>query len=482
MDKRISNTIKVLESIVEYIDSLSEYLQKHDHNKFIRIRNNIESCEEYKTKFISLAKNMTKSNSNDLYFQILHLFVSLSSTLIELYDEMDFEISVGEDISQTRAYQISANFEKITSMYRVYIKNIVAEVQDIVDEGVKKLRTASVSKLEEYSTIWSEYPNSIDLYTSIISDAIKQNKIEMYEIERIVENNKKYIIDEDNWISPFLTFNCSPHPDTPEPVSFSKASSIVGKESKECIIVHRQMIENIIHKLPASLRFGSGITKEDISPTLVGIEGDKYDWKLDVKSESKYLLEYLGKDQWRVLVPNNKVIVKKISDKAFGRPEAYHQWIEGALKKSVSSSVAGVIVENARLAEVGINILMITDALVTKVKKIKSNDVIAKLKDHSIVIAFEEIVIEQLKPHIHLNDALAYLMHRSANWFTQDINVEISKNQPPSKESIKDNEVIEEHYIRQIIDAVITGLFVKSDNILQDLLDKQHKLDVVKGH
>ena len=501
MDKKLSRTIDVLSALKSYFDGLSDYIKQTDHTKFMNLKKSMDQCDEYQSRFTSISNS--KSLSTRDYFEIVHIFSLMTTTIQSIYADLDFELPVGEEISKTRAYRLTDIFNKITGIYRIYIRDLGSQTGEIIDIADSEL---GIDNPTELQSMWQKYPASIDLYvrqtTKLLNEAYKTgNRDLVSRIFNILDQDKRFILEEREWLSPFLTFNCvpfgDPMPDTLDHLLKRAAPDLkittIGafKPGKRGIIlVTRQTHTSLVHLMPRGLDWGSGITKDDVFDTLGRFAPATWKWDIDIidtdKTEEYLILERLGSDAWRALVPwkypvawiKRDVLIQKIKDRAFGRPEAYHRGIDNAIR--ISTRVSNLMQETARPTDVGLNVLKVTNSLLQHVKKDKG-DIAERLGREELDKIFETSILEELHPRVHLLDALLYWTEWTRADFRKELDVRLAKNRTKLSEIGSNWDNVIEELVQSILHDVVAALLkTQKENIFQDLFDKQHKLDVIK--
>lgn len=492
MDKKLSHTITVLDALSSYYESLHDYLKQSDASKLEKLNKWIKESDDYKTSFIKVVKRSKVSDEDA--FEIIHLFTSLIGLLKKIYNTLDFKLPIGEEISKTRGFRLTEVFNKVTTIYRLYIRDIATELSSFVNLAATTVKTTKPDELQKY---WQKWPNSIDLYTFLITKLLNNTFQEKdlntrTRIYEILDADKSFILNEKKWISPFLTFNCVPFAETLLPVKFSEITRLIGSTSGKGVITISRVISgenNKIHALPKAVEWGPGINSNDIHESLISVKSDDiWNWSIDIKDSSSTteycIIENLGSDQWRILVPwkfpriwiIRDTLVTKIKDSAFGRPNAYHTLLESSLK--INNRVANLVTEIARKTDVGLNILRVTELLMVEVKQFKKfNTLIDILESPTLDKIFENAILHELHDKVHLLDALLYWLEWTRRDFRKELDILIAKNYKELNTSTVD--VASLHNIQEILHKVVASLLKENKNIFQDLLDKQHKLDVV---
>lgn len=482
MDIKLSKAIDVLNGLESYFKNLEVYLQQTDINKFTRLEQDLEKSKEYRKKLENI-----KLDDNGL-FQAVHLYLSMSNLLENLYKDLEFEIPIGEEISKTRAYKLTEVFDNITKIYRTYIKDLLKDSEAIINNASKLVKTKNPLELQKY---WQQWPNSIDLYTMLQTEILNQsirekNNTLTSEILEIIEKDKQFILNEPQWISPFLTFNCVPWKSTPLPVSKATLDNLINYKNDGQIIIDRSQ-KSFVHLLPKSIKWGPGITIEDISQTLIPIDG-KYSWKIDVinkDSKKFYIIEKCG-EQYRILVPwkypkpdlSDDLLIRKIKEHAFGRPNAYHYNLEQPLRHVLSKRVSILAKETAREQDISLSVLRVTNSLLDDIKKSKGN-IFNRLNSDRLDKIFENDILEELSHHeITLLDAVVYWTDWTRKAFRRDLDNIINRMRD---ELNVEWDVVLEQKVEKILHTAVESQLRKSE-IFQDLFDKQHKLDTIKLH
>jgi hypothetical protein len=498
MDKKLSRAVDVLDALDSYFQSLEGYLKQTDREKFTRLERGISECRNYKRKLEAV-----KLDDEGL-FQAVHLHVQVQNLLQTIYNQLDFQLPVGEEISKTRAYRMSEVFNKITAIYRTYIRDIAAESNELVMDAAGRIKTTDPLELQ---LLWQKWPSSIELYmvvqTRILDQSYRdKDTVKRQQIFEILESDKRYILNEKAWMSPFLTFNCVPWRHLKpmkwadllkEFESSGNAIDGAGPEAIDgAIVVRRHQGASVIHILPRAMEWGPGITEGDIAETLAPVPASAWQWDVKIHdtktTEHYYIFESLAEDHWRLLVPwkfskmvvPRDLLVHKIKNQAFGRPDAYHGLLEQALTRNLSKRVAVISVEAARPHDVSLSVLRVTDLLLTAVKKGRG-DVYARVDDERLDKIFEASVLEELSKHDpRLLDAVVYWVDWSRQNFRRDLDAAVEKAE--QTEPFGEWNVVTEHRVEKCLHNAVDAQLRKTSNVFQDLFDKQHKLDEIRIH
>lgn len=492
MDKKLSHTIVVLDALESYFESLTEYLKQTNPAKYDSLHKWIGESERYKLSFTKIVKRETQTDED--LFEIIHLFSSLSNLLKKIYTELDFKLPVGEEISKTRAYRLTDVFNNITTIYRLYIRDIANELHGFISTAAERMKTTDPLELQKF---WQKWPRAIDLYTLLITRILNRTYADKQEALRtlifeILDADKRFILQEQSWISPFLTFNCVPHSETLLPVTKATIARLTGSTAGKGVITINRVTpgNNKIHLLPTGVTWGPSITTSDIKPSLIAVQTTaNWRWSIDIqdtKDTKEYcIIENFGDDQYRILVPwkiprvwilRDSLIIK-IKEHAFGRPIAYHSLLESSLLDTLSTRVANLVVDTARKTDVGLNILRVTSILMIEVKRLGKLTLESRLESETLDKIFETAIISELAPHVHLLDALLYWVEWTRRDFRKALDLSIVKNTSWLAQTTLD--VPAEHKIQDILHSAVNGILKENKNIFQDLLDKQHKLTVV---
>lgn len=482
MDKRITNVIEVLNAIDMYFESLKDYLKTTDPEKYTTLEKQRARADEFKNEFVKLSKQPNWS-ARDI-FKLNAIFVSLTRLLNKMYKSLDFKLAVDEEISKTRLYRLTDIFNKVSSIYRLYIRDIAAQTSDLSKE---LSRMVTVDNPEELHQLFQEYPNAVDVYTLCISrmlNAAYQQKDQqrVRTIFNLIEQDKSFILDEQDWLSPFLTFNLKPN-DTKDPVSMEKLKTVYPDvDTCNLIIIKRIILNDKIIKPARSVPWGRGISADDITISLQDLQAsDIWNWDIEIvdRAATDYIfVEQLREDQYRVLssgpLRNPKTaIITKIIEKKFGRPAAYHRILEQSLAPMVRTRVANLAIETSRKKEISFKIVKLESQMVESFKSLKQSSYKERLRDPLMDKTFEIGVLEELED-IKLLDALVYWVVWIKKQFRQDLNKAIvaADIKETTEEYVFDQ-------VSQILRDTVANLVKKHKNIFQDIYDKQHILDVI---
>lgn len=510
MDRKLSNAVAVLDALESYFESLETYIKQTDRTKYDKVEAGITKCREYRKKF-EILKGET---GDEALFQFVHLHQSMRVLLNDLYTSLDFELPVGEEISKTRAYRLTEVFDKITKIYRTYIRDVAAEASSIITHAATVLKSTNPLDIQKY---WQKWPNSIDLYTLAMTTLLDKSYHEKDNEKRqlifeIIESDKRFILNEQEWLSPFLTFNCVPHVATPVPmawpalaeklaeiapdVKWRGAGVVEGADASApgVILVEREQDAGVVHVLPRGLTWGPGITDDDMQTLLRPVMGTKWKWDIkvtDTPATARYVIvERMGDDYWRVLVPwkypralvDKNVLVYKIKERAFGRPNAYHENLERPLRHMLSRRVATLSSEEARNHDVSLSVLRVTDQLMAEVKRGKG-PADRRLENDKLDKIFEAAVLEELSHHnFRLKDAIFYWADWMRRSFRKDLDAQVEKLVDAGGNDLKEWTAILENQVEKAVHAAVSGGLRKTDNVFKDLFDMEHKLNEVQMH
>jgi hypothetical protein len=521
MDLKLTRAVSVLDALGNYFESLETYLKQTDRDKFTRLERGLAECRQYKRKLEQIKLD------DDGLFQAVHLHASVRRLLEGLYTMLDFELPVGEEISKTRAFRLSEVFNQITKVYRTYIRDVAAEASEVVMTASQQLKVKNPLELQ---SLWQKWPNSIDLYTLAQTSLLNQSyrdrdRDRQQQIFEIIESDKRFILREQTWISPFLTFNCVPWVGTPLPVPWDavvkaleanerartqKELAPSPEESKEScaartfspdmdgsIVITRCIGQaTVVHELPRGLTWGPGILESDIHNTLVPISESKWQWDIKVTDSTAtiryYIFERMGDDLWRILVPwkfprpdvPRDLLVHKIKERAFGRPNAYHELLERPLREHLSKRVAVLASEEARPQDVSLSVLRVTDQLMALVKADKGKP-LDRLDNEKLDRIFETAVLEELSKHdLHLLDAVLYWTDWMRRDFRRDLDATVEKmlHEKSDMSDFSEWSAVAENRVEKIVHHAVESQLRKTGNVFQDLFDKQHKINEVRTH
>lgn len=499
MNNYVTRIVGIIDALESYFDGLRDYLKQTNPEKFIRLENDIEKAADLRTEFSKLG-----NLANEEAFHAAHLYISLNNLLLQLYRSLDFRLPVGEEISKTRAYRMIEVFNKVTGIYRIYIRDMASALTGFIEQAAKGVTEQDPLRLQAW---WRAWPNSIDVYTLKMTELLNSSYREKAHdritmIMGLLETDKGFILEEKEMLTPFLTFNCVPSGDygTLSDItnaSFKKRYTTVtsfAQDTGMCVIhVTRMNHHNKIHVLPIAVDAAKGITPQDIHATLVDIAYTG-GWNWDVvflnqtdESTDYVIVEQLTDVIFRFLTPwkspnvviKKNSLIEKIKSRGFGRPPAYHAVLDNALSKQLSTRVANLVKEEARPVDIGLSILKITDVLLQTVKGNKGT-LRERIDDANVDKAFEQAVLDEIHSKVHLKDALLYWCEWTRDDFRKELDVEVSRR---STETL-DNEAklgeVEWHAAQETLHNAVDRILKKNENIFSDLYDKQHKLDVVK--
>lgn len=393
----------IFDELHKYFDMVSDYLQNNDTKKY-NLLVNLFNVEE-----------PVKPTNEEEKYKYIHDLVNCIDKMRQIHEALDFEIST--DITKTKAYELNKIFEITKQQYLEFLDKI-----DIV-EIAKSLRA---KPSQEY---FYKYPNSIELYL-ISANAQK------------IQDDISHILEQPEFISPYLSFN----------------SVVLGKTKKADVIIHRIQPTNVLHDLPKNLNTSQGLTKPDVGSNLTTIKNDIFRFEIERLGQGKTVAENLGTYMRRIEC-------SPIEPK-YGRPEAYHKFLDQALANAIDKRIANLSLEEANLPDVNFGIMAITEEI-TKilVKKIDFDN-------PEIDAQYKRMLIDQLD--ITITDALLYWVEFSCANFRKQLMSNIKRK------SWSDNTALATQQIRAVVSESVASQLRKDDNIFQELYNKQHKLETTK--
>ena len=486
--------IEATKNIEEYYNSVKEYI------------NNAKPLEQKFEKIHKLIKSSSKSSDLESKFQNLNQYILVSYLLKEIYDLLHLPISENDDISRTNALRINESFAKITKLYKTYIQDVISHSEEVVMNIYEELKSLSLDP-KELTMLWHKYPQSIQLYSLLIQDILDKNYKErnfdkVQEIVKILDDDKRFILEEKEFISPFLTFNLrvgTTFPPAPPLLSekflknndkednflednendIQKQGRKGGDSSSGEIIIRRHKTNNIIYNMPQqSFLATKGVTEKDIFHLYTTLENtSSLVWKWDItiknpKADQFRIIEDLGVDK-RFLVPFAKQskpeiskddpIIKRILNHEFGRPYAFYTEVDKSLTSAIDERVANLSSEDSQheVVELGLNIMDLSDLMIKKFSTMY-------VEGPAILEDYEKHIFKVLE--LYVEDApmdLVFLwIEKSKAEFKKELNLIKWDSQTDHSKIIHD---------------LIAKILKKNNNIFQDLIAKIHKLKLIES-
>jgi len=456
--------IEAIESIEEYYNSIEDYLKSNQSLK--------TKLESLFNKINKLKINLSKLSDNlEGKFDYIHQYVLLSYLLGELYNLMDFEIPVNDEFSKTRSLRTGEMFDKITKIYKLYIYDVASHSDELVAEFAKSLISKNID-YKEITDLWKKYPQSIQLYTLLMNNILDQKYRDrdfetINSILKVLDDNKRFILEEKEFISPFLTFGLSIWLPSLILQEEEKAKEEKGEKVEGTIIIKRHETNNILYNLPPQNFLATkGITKNDIFHL--------YSIVPNPKASTFQIIEELTPTIKRVLVPfakqsssilsRNESIVERILAHEFGRPYVFYSEIDHILESQLDERVANLSIEDSQhdIVDLGLNIMDLTD-LMTK-------NFSTKYLEEKIYEDYEKHIFKVLESYVEDTpmDLVFLWIEKSKAEFKKEI--EIVK--------FSDDKI----EINKLLHDMIAKVLKKNNNIFQDLIAKLHKLKLVEAN
>lgn len=470
----IENIYNAIEAIESYYENVLEYVKTDD-----QIKNLLEKVATIKTKF---------TDAKDIGEQIkfIHYYVILCYLLDELYSLLDFSVikKNNNDISNTKSIRIGEMFNKITTIYKSYIMDVSRQTQTYISSFIKTYQVSGdLTAINTLNDLWKKYPQSIELYQKIIKmelDASYQNKQSELSksIINIINDDKKFILNQEDFLSPLLMFNLVP---------FDQSITELPNDC-EIILIKRRMMNNSIYML-SNDNVGAdkkGITLDNakfraINP--ISEQNQIWEWSIKLPTmdqNKKYIIvEELSSNNFRVLTQNKfqqfpgyltyqDPLLQKIFNREYGRPIAYYDVVDqlGVVKK-YDDRVANLFVEDTshldqQLDDVGLNIMAFISPLEEKNNKnINKDDLLQIYEKHILTTLTSESDQFEKCP----SDLLFLWIEKSKSEFMKEL-------EPFSEEKLTS----------EIVHQVVGKILKKNNNIFQELIKKSHKLITVAEH
>lgn len=324
-----SQSKKVLSSINIYYEYIEDFL----HKKFPEKENQILELRD-------MLKDIPHNSNNN--WESAHYFHYTYYILDQIYKILDFRIDADSDISSTRGSEIEQHLTNLHKIYKLYMVDWMRLYNNML---VKAFNIEKNQPITTWIENFEKYPHSIDLYIMLMKQSSDKNKQKQIEID------KSKALGENEFISPYLTFNAIPS----ELLTLSdifksdKSISHIAEGFGNIIVIKRHINSTYFYNLPKFSITKSGPSENTIQTVLTKHEfNEDDDWSLNIyKSDiDKYIiLEEFSSKYYRILYSNpHKSLISKIMNKQFGRPHTYNKLITKnfTIKSSIKKLSANI--------------------------------------------------------------------------------------------------------------------------------------------
>lgn len=487
-DNVLDETVKLLKPLVEYFENAKDYIGKFDQSRVNKIESIVRNIESSRKGLLGFKKNDT----DEYKFVVCHYITTLVEDIHQLYDTLNLPISMSSDnISGTTVKSLNVHFKKVSTLYSVYVRNLDTIVAKMIDS-----LTLESNNPSELSSLYSEYPNSTDLYTnkmlSLLNSAYKnKDTATVTKIQELIEHDKSVSLGEQPFVSPFLSFGLQSQNLVPKDLQtiikdlgirskITKLSELQEKIGSGIIAVYRIQRENRVIVPPSKLSApGEGICK--IHKPIVFLPDQKEDkWEIKVYGGSecdKYLcLEILSHkmDQIRVLagwqpsdryiqfVPRSKLI--KVLNRQLGRPDAYHKILDSALIDEYKSSIRSLVTTPIPVPwDIHLWALEIHTAVMESIKRVDIDQKVIEIMS----TAFQHAIVQRI-PKVRCVDTVLYLINWLDRQFQKDLLDILVQN-------TFEDDIAFGYQVKEVIDSLLK----KHKNIFNIVTSKEYWINSI---
>lgn len=474
MDKRLSESIKILDALEVYFENISGYLRDNDQERFRTLSGLIEKAIQIKAE---LKTHPSSTLAVETIFKLVHLFTQLGRLMTLIYGQLNFQLPVSEELSKTRAYKLMSLFDDITSVYKVYIKDLETRNRDLVNWVFPHM--SMTIPLKDVQALFHKYPMAIDLYVKYMT--VRLNAGDM-EVLQLVELDKSHVLGEPKWTSPFLSFNLVPDGKTYDMKEL--AAKIGSKETKfdkmaktvGIIAWHREQPSGVIYHLPQSLDFTRGICTQDAMTPLEQVTAKTYKWDVKIyNDDAKEFLcvETLDGHTWRIMqfkgrMLTPKLAIAKLLERQNGRPQAYNGLLEKAFLASINPHIRGAFGKDFTKRDIQPHIQMVHAGLLKWFQEEKGTTA-EKLSGVRIIEVLRELLVKEIDTKEI--ETFLYSLTSLETQFQKDF-----AKRPIPQSSIDDQTI----WFAKESKDILTTLIKKHENIFQILYQKAYLKDNLK--
>ena len=270
-----------------------------------------------------------------------------------------------------------------TTLEKVFVYNQqLADIKEIVYDILalalpfvefKKLQDITISKwkvnpldvkygtAEEVFTVWKTKKQGVYALKAILQYILNNDyEKNIYDMMQIVDEAKSIMLKQDKVISPYLSLNLF----VKKPIQRES----IDTKKYNYVILHRDHKDNNYYKLPNTCIIDTNIgitpsvvqqkffTLPDVKKPKVEIEfietkGKKY----NIIEEKNGFMHQLNTEPVDLDDKTNYVslLIRKIKEKDFGRPEAYNKNIEASLLPYINTSKIKKEIDNSVFLDIG---------------------------------------------------------------------------------------------------------------------------------
>lgn len=467
------NLKEIFSSIITYINQLSDYLQKTQNEKYKEI---LKLEKHIKTAMKSTSDPVNAESA----FKWLHFSQMTFNYLERLFDHLNFapDFHTGE-ISKTAASHAISQWNDISVVYRLYIRDEAARLSSYSTELMKHVEDLSATQLQK---LWSEYPLAVDLYATALTKKLDSayregRKEEAAQIMEQLETDKARALGEPYFQSPFLTLGLYPRT---SPLPVPAIATLLGIEAKTLdtlksqiqesknglIIIYREQPVNHIMLRPPITDMTRGLITDDVKPILQAITTSRWNWKTKIwgKDRANFIcLESIGNlriltpwaEEGPYIVPRSYVF--KILKEMCGRPHGYFGEQDQTLMSKLKPSVR--ILAQHELTD--IDYAPNRSRIINKMMDAYNNSS-DKLNDPAVWKAWQTAMLAEMKEERNIS-SLLYLIHAVERQFKKDIQVAIKRENPENSEM----------WLEKNLSKLLADIFAQNVEIYKILKRKQ---------
>lgn len=335
MDKIVDDISDILSNLTVYFSNIKAYLKNNEPERYDKLSSLDIKLEDQVSELQTL---ISKPPDNAALFKMANISYIVIKMLDQIYYILDVKIRSGDEISKTQTHKLTNLFDSISSMYRKFVNLKDDRLIGIYKDLGSKLKDP---KLSEISLLFRKYPGSAGFYQYVI----ESSNFDPIELQKTLDDDKSYIMGEEEWIEPYLSFNLRPFKSfkSMEALARSISSSSVEikdaceKEHLGLVIISRLQKFNAIINLPVSLDATKGLCSEHLKKVIEVSDLEKDEWKIDrlLDGEFYLIVEDIGSNV-RILSSGTQTKISKddlrnIINKKNDRPAKYNALIESKI-------------------------------------------------------------------------------------------------------------------------------------------------------
>lgn len=322
MEKCIHDIQEVVEIIDSYFNNLKSYMKSTQPVRYARM-------ERLDTENAKLLEVLHRSvHTMPEAFETAHAITLLARNINKMYNTLEFPVHAVDDvITSTLATKLTKAHEGMAVVYRLFVVDIASQSEKIIAQLYDRLpdHTDHVAA----SGLFRVHTGSIELYvlymTSILDHAYhNRDTVLQKTISDTIELDKSFVLEEREWVNPFLSFNLVPvgtqctsiaqvcemistSEFTVRAVTIAELAAACSEHACGLVVITRAQINNNLISAITPMNLAQGMTESQAAARVfTPVQNTRaVDWQLDVlhaASARFIVLETLGA-VYRVLAP-----------------------------------------------------------------------------------------------------------------------------------------------------------------------------------